>query len=241
MSRQRRKRGSFWASLPGVLTALGTLIAACGGVIALFVTTGSGNPPSSSKVAATVTSARANQTGGTSSRDTSGSSTSIGTSSSSNSGGRSGGGGFGGGSSGGGGGSGGGGAGGGSGPIISEVGFMGNTAAPTVVVTGNGFGSAPPAGQPDNSTSCGGYTNNGDDYGAADLWFEDVGNFAAGNGIPPNGSCIGIIVLSWSNDKVMYQFGNAYKSFDHWHISDGDQYSLWVKGVQYSGTVSFSS
>ena len=73
------------------------------------------------------------------------------------------------------------------------------------------------------------------------LWFEDIGNFAAGNGIPPNGSCIGIIVLSWSNDKVMYQFGNAYKSFDHWYISGGDQYSLWVKGIQYSGTVNFSS
>jgi hypothetical protein len=109
-----------------------------------------------------------------------------------------------------------------------------------VIVTGTGFGSTPPAGQPDNSTNCGSYVNNGNDYGPTNLWFEDIGNFAAGNGTPPNGSCVGIIVLSWSTDQVIYQFGSAYNSFDHWYISTGDQYDVWVNGVEYSGTANFS-
>lgn len=138
------------------------------------------------------------------------------------------------------GGSGGGNVGGGSsGPVISGVSFTGNTAAPTVTVSGQGFGTSP-TGQLNNSTSCGSYTNNGDDYGTGNLWFEDGSNFAAGIGTPPNGTCVGIIILSWSGDQVAYQFGNAYDSFAHWYISAGDQYTLSVKGVQYSGTVSFS-
>jgi hypothetical protein len=107
-----------------------------------------------------------------------------------------------------------------------------------VIVSGQGFGTTP-TGQLNNSTSCGSYTNNGDDYGAENLWFEDGSNFAAGIGTPPNGTCVGIIVLSWSSDQVIYQFGNAYDSFDHWYISVGDQYTVSVKGVQHSGTVIF--
>jgi hypothetical protein len=76
---------------------------------------------------------------------------------------------------------------------------------------------------------------------ASNLWFRDGENFGAGIGNPPNGTCVGIIVLYWSANQVVYQFGNAYNSFDHWYISTGDQYTLCVKGVNYSGTVSFSS
>jgi len=50
-------------------------------------------------------------------------------------------------------------------------------------------------------------------------------------GTPPKGSCIGITVRSWSTDQVIYQFGSAYDSFDHWYISAGDQYTLSVDGA----------
>lgn len=128
-----------------------------------------------------------------------------------------------------------------SGTTISAVTFTGDTAAPTVIITGHGFGAVPPAGLPNNTTSCGDYAHNGDNYGPADLWFEDVGNFMAGMGTPPTGCCIGIIVQSWSTDQVIYQFGSAYNTFDHWYISPGDQYTVSVRGIRYSGTVSFSS
>jgi hypothetical protein len=39
---------------------------------------------------------------------------------------------------------------------------------------------------------------------------------------------------------VVYEFGNAYNSFDHWYISPGDPYTLAVRGAQYQGTASFS-
>jgi hypothetical protein len=233
------RRESFWSSLPGILTAVGTLVAACAAFIPLFLNkSGNVSPPPHVQVAAVASIG--NQKTGSTIHSTSAAGSGLDASNGNAPGGS---------------------ATGAStprggptpsrrpttpattpasGPAISGVVFSGNTAAPTVTVTGSGFGSTPPAGQPDNTTSCGNYTNNGDDFGSA-LWFQDTGNFAAGDGTPPSGTCIGIIVLTWSADKVTYQFGNAYNSFDHWYLSNGDQYLVTVNGMQSSGTVSFSS
>ena len=246
---------SFLTSLPGILTALGTLVAASAGLIALFISANSGPPsPSSSTtpvVSASPLNTSGNTGGGTNGNITGGGGTGSsggigGTGSSGGTGGTGSSGGTGGSNGGSGGTTGGSGGTGGSnggsgGTVISGVRLTGDTAVPTVIISGHGFGTSPPAGQANNSTSCGSYTNNGEDYGPKDLWFEDVSNFAAGNGTPPNGTCIGIIVLSWSSDQLVYQFGNAYNSFDHWYLSAGDQYIVSVKGVQSTGTVSFSS
>ncbi len=124
------------------------------------------------------------------------------------------------------------------GPKITKVSFAGDTAKPVVTITGHRFGSKPAAFS-DNSTSCGQYTKNGADFGPSNLWFEDVGNFLAGQGTPPNGSCIGIRLKSWSSTKVVMRFGSAYDSFDHWFITAGDSFVLSLKGVQASGVVSF--
>jgi hypothetical protein len=72
-----------------------------------------------------------------------------------------------------------------SGPAIHGANFTGDTASPTVIITGQGFGATPPAGISDKSTGCGTYTRNGKDYGPTNLWFEDIGNFSAGSGTPP--------------------------------------------------------
>ena len=124
-------------------------------------------------------------------------------------------------------------------PAISGVSFTGGTAAPTVTITGHGFGATPPAGSADDSTSCGNYTGNGEVYGTS-FQFVDTGNFEAGAGTPPGGDCIGLIVQSWSTDQVVFQFGSAYNSFDHWYITAGDQYSVSVNDLHYTGTVSFA-
>ena len=65
---------------------------------------------------------------------------------------------------------------------IAKVAFTGDTTAPTVTITGKGFGSAP-SGMSDNVTGCGAYTNNGDDYGTS-FYFTDTGNFVAGQRYP---------------------------------------------------------
>jgi hypothetical protein len=82
-------------------------------------------------------------------------------------------------------------------PVITGVTFSGSSLppGPTVTVTGHGLGHAPP-GYPNGGTSCGTYTNNGDDYGAM-LGFLDVTRvWSAGAGVPPAGNCIGIVVQS---------------------------------------------
>jgi hypothetical protein len=126
------------------------------------------------------------------------------------------------------------------GPAISGVNFTGGTATPTVTITGHGFGATPPVGASDNATNCGNYTSNGEDYGTANLEFVDNGNFAAGGGTPPNGDCVGLVLQSWSTDRVVYRFGNAYNTFDHWYITVGDQYTVTIENVHYTGTVSFA-
>jgi hypothetical protein len=126
-----------------------------------------------------------------------------------------------------------------SGPVISKVTFTGNTAKPVITIKGSKFG-AKPAGMPDKNTSCGAYKKNGDLFGPSNLWFEDVGNFLAGQGTPPTGACIGIVVTKWSSTKVVMHFGVAYDSFDHWFITQGDSYVISLKGVQASGVVNFT-
>jgi hypothetical protein len=49
-------------------------------------------------------------------------------------------------------------------PTISGVSFTGDTAAPTMTISGRGFGATQPTGVSDNSTSCGNYAGNGEDY-----------------------------------------------------------------------------
>jgi hypothetical protein len=62
-----KRESSFWASLPGILTALGTLAAATGGLIALFVGTSAGrhSPALVTSTVTAVASPSGSQAGGT--------------------------------------------------------------------------------------------------------------------------------------------------------------------------------
>jgi hypothetical protein len=126
-------------------------------------------------------------------------------------------------------------------PSISSVSFTGasgsGVASPTITVTGTHFGARAPAGTSDDSTSCGPYTANGDVYGSK-LYFADDTNFEAGYSDSSGATCIGIIVESWSATRVVLQFGNAYGTFDHWYLSNGDGYAISVKNGIFGGTVS---
>jgi hypothetical protein len=126
-------------------------------------------------------------------------------------------------------------------PSIASVSFTGTAgggvASPTITMTGSHFGARPPSGTSDNSTSCGPYTANGEVYGRK-LYFVDDRNFIAGYSTRSGGAaCIGMIVKSWSPGRVVLQFGNAYGTFDHWYLSDGDGYAISVRHGIYGGTV----
>jgi len=126
-------------------------------------------------------------------------------------------------------------------PSISSVSFSGThgpgVASPAITVTGTNFGATAPAGTSDNTTSCGAYTANGKVYGSK-LYFLDDANFEAGFSNSGGADCVGIIVVSWSPTKVVLQFGNAYGTFDHWYLSNGDGYALSIKTALWGGTVS---
>jgi hypothetical protein len=125
-------------------------------------------------------------------------------------------------------------------PYISSVSFSGTAgsgeASPTITLTGTDFGASAPAGTSDNSTSCGPYTANGDVYGS-ELYFEDDTNFEAGYSTSSGAACIGIIVKSWSATRVVLKFGNAYGTFAHWYLSNGDGYAISAKAGIFGGTV----
>ena len=126
-------------------------------------------------------------------------------------------------------------------PSIASVSFTGThgpgMASPVITITGTNFGATAPAGTSDNTTSCGTYTANGKVYGNK-LYFTDDANFEAGFSNSGGADCVGIIVMSWSPAKIVLQFGNAYGTFDHWFLTNGDGYALSVKTALWGGTVS---
>jgi hypothetical protein len=126
-------------------------------------------------------------------------------------------------------------------PAISSVSFSGThgpgVASPTITITGSGFGVTAPPGTSDNSTSCGSYTANGDVYGSK-FYFTDDANFEAGFSNSGGADCVGIMVVSWSPTLVVLKFGNAYGTFDHWYLTNGDGYAVSVRTAIWGGIVS---
>jgi hypothetical protein len=126
-------------------------------------------------------------------------------------------------------------------PSIASVSFSGThgpgVPSPTITITGSQFGATAPTGTSDNTTGCGPYTANGKVYGSK-LYVTDDANFEAGFSNSGGADCVGMIVVSWSPTKVVLQFGNAYGTFDHWYLTNGDGYALSVKSALWGGTVS---
>jgi len=127
-------------------------------------------------------------------------------------------------------------------PSISSVSFSGyygygSPTIPTLTISGSGFGSAAPAGASDNTTGCGTYTANGEVFGS-NLYFIDDNYFEAGYSASTGADCIGLTVESWSPTQVVLQFGNAYETYAHWYLDNGDGYAISINGSIFGGTVS---
>jgi hypothetical protein len=126
-------------------------------------------------------------------------------------------------------------------PSVTSVSFSGTAgpgvASPTITITGSHFGATAPTGTSDNTTSCGPYVANGDVY-RSKLYFVDDGNFEAGYSTTTGANCVGVIVVSWSQTTVVLQFGNAYGTFDHWYLTNGDGYAISIKAAIFGGNIS---
>ena len=128
-------------------------------------------------------------------------------------------------------------------PTVSSVTFTGgsDSPGPTVTVTGSGFGSDPPPGLDNSTTSCGSFEENGDLYVEAFYFMDTTNAWGAGEGTPPGGDCIGIVVQSWSDTQVVFTFGSVYADddFGDYMADQGDGFTLYVEGTPFSGTVSY--
>jgi hypothetical protein len=116
-------------------------------------------------------------------------------------------------------------------PSITAVQFTGTPTNPTVSITGSNFGAIPPA-NPSSPVSC----VSGDtsfDYGVSGLSFNDA---TAGWTAGQIGDCIGLNVSSYTNTKIVYQFGAGYGHYGP-VVTQGDVYTLTIWGVSHKGTV----
>ena len=118
------------------------------------------------------------------------------------------------------------------GATVSNVAFLGSATAPKILITGSGFGTAPP--YPSYPVNCG--SASGLDYGY-DLYVQDfTANWAAGlRTVSGATDCVGLVVTAWSDSQIVFSFGNAYAN----NLNSGDSYSLTAFATTVTGTVSY--
>ncbi len=112
---------------------------------------------------------------------------------------------------------------------ITAVTFNGTPANPTATIWGSGFGTQSNLG-PTSAPTCGG---TGYDY--AGTFDFNVDDYDVGS----NGDCLGIVVLSYSDDQITFGPGSAYPTTED--IASGMPYSLTVLGTTVNGTVALST
>ncbi len=120
------------------------------------------------------------------------------------------------------------------GATVSNVAFLGSSTAPQIVITGSGFGTAPP--YPSSPAGCG---YNGLDYGDYLSVTDNNLGWTAGQGSGSEAVCIGLVVTAWSDSQIVFGFGNAYLARGTWVLNAGDSYSLTAFATTVTGTVSY--
>jgi hypothetical protein len=115
-------------------------------------------------------------------------------------------------------------------PHVASVvfnGVSGGSASPTITVTGTGFGTEP-TGHPD---TCSTYT--GDYYNQNFYFWDDTTYWESGL----SGDCIGIVISSWTADKIVFGFGSGYGTGPDYSMYNGDNYALKVRSFMWGGVV----
>jgi hypothetical protein len=119
----------------------------------------------------------------------------------------------------------------GSPPTITNVRFKGSKRDPTIVVTGKGFGSAPPS----LPANCGATGRN---FRKHDLYLRDVTkDWDAGI----TGNCIGLNIETYTRTMIKFTFGNYYDTQPNFYVlAPGDQFEFVVNGALATGTVAYT-
>lgn len=119
-------------------------------------------------------------------------------------------------------------------PTIKAVTFSGTGYGLTVKVSGAGFGPWPPEATPITPVSCAAGAASYD-YASGVLSFTDVTEgWSAGT----PGSCIGVVIDSWSNTTVTFGFGAGYV----WpRLAHDNEYQVSVLGTTKTGTAPVTS
>jgi hypothetical protein len=123
---------------------------------------------------------------------------------------------------------------------VDQVTFAGPPTDPTVTITGKYFQSTAPPSTSASVTTCGEYgPGNGSMFGPNGLWFHDTtATWQAGkNGGTGPDNCVGIVVQKWTSTTIIFKFGVAYNSFDHWYITQDDAFQMSVRGTLYDGQI----
>ena len=115
--------------------------------------------------------------------------------------------------------------------VISSVVFGGTISAPTVTVSGSGFGTEANLGTP-TAAGCG---LSGSNYGND---FEFADNTGSWQGGQAPADCVGLIISSYTDNQITYSFGSGYSVFGPVQI--GDAFTMTVLNATFNGTVSFA-
>lgn len=86
----------------------------------------------------------------------------------------------------------------------------------------------------------------GYDYGTNLYLYDPARNWAGGRYRPELGEldCIGLLVQSFTPDKIVFKFGSAYAQYqkqDNYLLAEGDPYEMAVNGAVSKGTVHYTT
>ncbi len=122
---------------------------------------------------------------------------------------------------------------------VTSVSFSGTSSDPVITINGSGFGKKMPAPNP-SERPCGedDVASSGYDYGNR-VVFWDTSNAALWQAGYP-GDCIGLILASYSTTQISFTLNDWYRDpLNNGHLlANGDQFSVRIKGVPLTGTVS---
>ena len=119
---------------------------------------------------------------------------------------------------------------------IDGVTFGGTPSNPTMTVSGSGFGTESDLGTA-YPAAC---SATGSDYGSNITFSDNTSEWEAGLGTGGGGDCIGLIISSYSNTQITYNFGNGYVEYAG-PINDGDSFTMSVLGATFNGTASLGT
>jgi hypothetical protein len=114
---------------------------------------------------------------------------------------------------------------------IKKVTFTGSKTNPTITIEGSNFSDWAPPGDVPGCTA-----GTGLDYGSNGLL---VGDLTQGWGAGTDGDCVGLVVTTWTNTKIIATYGSNFSDYAN-PMKKGDAFQVVVEGTTFTGTAKVS-